>query len=97
MNVNRRDFLIRSALLSSSGIFAHRNYATDAVSGATKLLTKRSRVSDSYSPLIELSSFTGTTDISGDTPDEAHDVFWNKRGFIEKKGGYQRPVKHTML
>lgn len=87
MNVNRRDFLIRSALLSSSGIFANRNYATDAVSGATKLLTKRSRVSDSYSPLIELSSFTGTTDISGDTPDEAHDVFWNKRGFIKRKGG----------
>ena len=85
--MERRDFLINSALISSTGLFSKNAFSTDALSGATKLLDFRNRVSDSYSPLIELSSFTGTKTISGDTPDEAHEIFWDKEGFIKKKGG----------
>ncbi|CBW25748.1 conserved hypothetical protein [Halobacteriovorax marinus SJ] len=64
----------------------------DALSGASKILKNKS-ISSSYSPLIELSAFKGTSEISGDTPDEAHEVFWNKPGFIKKKGGLPKATE----
>ncbi len=84
--VNRRDFLLKGALLSSSGLFSLSRAQIDTLSGATKLIAKNKN-HVSYSPLINLSSFSGTQEISGDTPDEAHEIFWDKYGFIKKKGG----------
>ena len=65
----------------------------DALSVANKLTRSKFPNLSSYSPLITLNSFTGTTEISGDTPDEAHEVFWDKDGFIKKKGGLPIPIK----
>lgn len=88
MSSSRRDFLIKSALLSGSGIFAGKTFGHEPLTrGLREVLKHRDRVSRSYSPLVELKEFTGTTEISGDTPDEAHEIFWNKLGFIQRKGG----------
>lgn len=38
-------------------------------------------------PLQKLKSFSGSIEIEGDMQDEAHEVFWNKDGYIQKKGG----------
>lgn len=91
--MERRDFLIKSALVSSSGLFSNSGISADALSGASKILNLRNRVSDSYSPLRELKAFTGTKEISGDTHDEAHEIFWNKAGFVKEKGGYPKATE----
>lgn len=85
--MNRRDFLIQGAILSSSGLFSSASFGQDILTQASNFLSDRSSSYSSYSPLIELTSFTGTKEISGDTPDEAHEIFWNKPGFIGRKGG----------
>ncbi len=85
---NRRDFLIKSALLSSSGLFAQSAFTSSHFTSLLESMSP-SEILD-ISPIIELSSFTATTEISGDIPDEAHQVFWDKEGFIAGKGGYPR-------
>ena len=88
---SRRDFLIKSALLSSSGLFSNLAFGMDAFTVANNLTRSKFSNLPSYSPLITLKSFTGTTEISGDSPDEAHEVFWNKDHFIKNKGGLPAP------
>ena len=90
---SRRDFLIKSALLSSSGLFSNLSFGMDTISVAKKLTRSKFPNLSSYSPLITLNSFTGTTEISGDTPDEAHEIFWSKESFIKKKGGLTTATK----
>ncbi len=79
--INRRDFLIKSAILSSTGLFAKTSLPSELL-----FSMKPQEVLD-ISPLRELKNFKGTTEILGDTPDEAHEIFWNKEGFIKRKGG----------
>ena len=90
--MDRRDFLIRSAVLSSTGLFASQSFGIDAIKSASKLLNYKNDFSSlsNYSPIINLSGFKGTSELSGDTPDEAHEIFWNKEGFIMRKGGLPR-------
>ena len=38
-------------------------------------------------PLQRLSSFGGSSEIEGDNQDEAHEIFWDKDGYLVKKGG----------
>ncbi len=38
-------------------------------------------------PLERLSAFGGSSVIEGDVHDEAHEIFWNKEGYLLKKGG----------
>lgn len=38
-------------------------------------------------PLQRLSSFGGSSEIEGDNQDEAHEIFWDKDGYLRKKGG----------
>lgn len=76
---NRRDFLIQSALATSVGLFPKKLLSHPAL--------KPHKSGGDISPLIELKDFKGTTEISGDTPDEAHQIFWDKKGFLRDKGG----------
>lgn len=46
------------------------------------------------SPTEKLSAFGGSSIVEGDAPDEAHEIFWNKLGFIQKKGGIPKVTGH---
>jgi len=80
MTTSRRDFLLRSSLLFGSAFVPN-------IFSPRASIFSRGDYSDS-SPIININSFKATDIISGDTPDEAHEIFWNKDGFIKKKGGY---------
>lgn len=51
-------------------------------------------VTDAISPIARIASLAGTKTILGDTHDEAHNIFWDKEGFLAKKGGIPKAHKH---
>lgn len=78
--MNRREFFLGT--LSTSALFLSPkwlNAATPYVASAMLM--------DAMAPLQTLDGFRGSNEIEGDTHDEAHEIFWNKDGFIQKKGG----------
>lgn len=84
--MNRRDFLLHS-LAGGSLLFLPRT-------GLTRSLMDFNPEELSMAPLERLSRFGGSSAIEGDTPDEAHEVFWDKDGFLRKKGGIPAPNSH---
>lgn len=81
--MNRRDFFVVSAAtgaltLLPSWARAQKNFDPG--------LLKNFSAGD-LSPVERLSALRGSTVIEGDTPDEAHEIFWNKDGYLKKKGG----------
>lgn len=82
MTVSRRSFLTGSSMLGAS-LFIPRSFNAFAASQFKHNLAQ-------ISPITMLNSFQASTTITGDTPDEAHEIFWNKTGFITKKGGLPR-------
>ena len=84
-NMNRRDLLLGT--LSATSIMALPSWAR----GSTQNKVFQSLLMDSspidMAPLEKLSAFGGSRVIEGDNMDEAHEIFWNKDGYLAKKGG----------
>lgn len=79
--MNRRDFLLTTLATSSIALVpgwarANRTFSPDLAPMEADI-----------APLQRLSSFSGSNVIEGDVHDEAHDIFWDKAGYIKKKGG----------
>lgn len=81
--MNRRDFLVVSAV--TGGLSLLPSWAK--AHGQTNPLTLKNFTTEDLSPVLRLTALRGSNVIEGDTPDEAHEIFWNKEGFIAKKGG----------
>lgn len=45
-------------------------------------------------PVETLTALKGSSVVEGDTPDEAHEIFWDKDGYIRKKGGMPVAREH---
>lgn len=45
-------------------------------------------------PLERMNRYEGSSEIEGDTHDEAHEIFWDKDGYVRKKGGVPRVSAH---
>jgi protoporphyrinogen oxidase len=80
--MNRRDFLVVSAATGTLSLLPSWARAHNITPGILKNFT-----ADDLSPVQRLSALRGSNVIEGDTFDEAHEIFWNKEGYIQKKGG----------
>lgn len=81
--MNRRDFFLASLSLGSLSLLPKWTHASE-----TALMESFLRVHGmDIAPLERLGRFGGSSEIEGDTPDEAHEIFWNKEGYLQKKGG----------
>ncbi len=78
--MDRRDFLLGT--LTAGPLLAFPKW-----SKAGSFFMPEEFLANDISPLERISAFSGTANINGDTPDEAHEIFWNKDGYIERKGG----------
>lgn len=87
MKQNRRQFLQASLLLTTWSVLPKGAVAEILRTARFTVLT------DSLSPIAEITELKGTKKITGDTFDEAHEIFWNKEGFIAKKGGLPEPTE----
>ncbi len=87
--MNRRELLLSSAAASS--LLMMPSWAK--ASRHSNLLLPSYSALD-MSPAEKLSVFNGSSVVEGDTPDEAHEIFWNKAGYLQKKGGIPAPVEH---
>lgn len=83
--MNRRDFILATLSTSSFMALAPKAHAFEQLAR----LAPRD-----MSPLQRLSSYSGSSVVEGDTHDEAHEIFWNKDGYIARKGGIPRPSAH---
>jgi hypothetical protein len=45
-------------------------------------------------PMEQLTALKGSPIVEGDTPDEAHEIFWDKDGYVRKKGGMPVAREH---
>lgn len=88
--MNRRDFIVVS--LSTGALTLLPSWARSHEAPTPELLKNFS--ADDLSPVQKLSSLRGSPTIEGDTPDEAHEIFWNKDGYIAKKGGIPAVSAH---
>ncbi len=83
--MNRRDFIL--ATLSTSSFVA--------LAPKAQALERLARLAPGeMSPLQRLSSYAGSSVIEGDVHDEAHEIFWNKDGYLARNGGIPRPSAH---
>ncbi len=86
--MNRRDFVVGA--LSSTSLFLLSRGAM----GHPGAWIPPSLLTPDISPLQRLNVFGGSPLIEGDTHDEAHEIFWNKEGYIGTKGGIPRTSAH---
>ena len=83
--MDRRSFILGG--FTAGSIFA--------LPGASKAHPAYQKLVETYlnssavdmAPLERLTSFTGSSVVEGDLQDEAHEIFWNKDGYLQKKGG----------
>ncbi len=80
MAISRREFLAQSGLFGAALLLPPSAKAFSSLSGSPVDWA-------GISPITLLNSFKSSDVITGDTPDEAHDIFWSKDNFIAKKGG----------
>ncbi len=88
--MNRRDFLVVSAATGALTLLPSWARA----SAVTNPLTLKNFTATDISPVLRLTSLRGSNVIEGDTHDEAHEIFWNKDGYIAKKGGIPAASAH---
>lgn len=81
MKQSRREFLQNALYLGAISVLPVKAFTKVMKSATFRPLT------DDISPIAKLSSLRGTNQILGDTHDEAHNIFWDKDGFLAKKGG----------
>lgn len=84
--MKRRDFLLSTLATSSIALIpgwarANRTFSPDF----------SPLIDSDIAPLQHLTSFSGSSEIEGDVYDEAHEIFWDKEGYIKKKGGIPAP------
>lgn len=82
--MNRREFFL--ATLSGSALLSLPSWARDEKLNSYLIKSLTASPLD-MAPLQRLSRFGGSSVIEGDEEDDAHEIFWNKDGFIAKKGG----------
>lgn len=87
--MNRRDFLVVSAATGALTLLP-----SWARSQSINPETLKNFSANDLSPVMRLTSLRGSNVIEGDTHDEAHEIFWNKDGYIQKKGGIPAPSAH---
>lgn len=83
--MKRRQFLLGG--LSVAPLLMLPDWARAGENYQSVLSTFLNSPSNDMSPLERLSSFSGSRTVEGDLQDEAHEIFWNKDGYISKKGG----------
>ena len=81
--MNRREFLLRtfgvtSLVLIPNWLKASSRWTLNNLKNAEFHL---------IAPLQFLNHYKGSTEIEGDVPDDAHEIFWNRDGYLFKKGG----------
>lgn len=81
--MNRREFFL--ATLSGASLLSLPSWARNDKINSYLLNAAASPLD--MAPLQRLNRFGGSSVIEGDEEDEAHEIFWNKDGFIAKKGG----------
>lgn len=70
-----------------------RDFALSALATATLVMLPKRARAERLAPQVDMSPlrretyFGPSQTIEGDSPDEAHEIFWNKDGYIAKKGG----------
>lgn len=89
-SMNRRDFFLATLSLGSLSLVPKWANA-DEKSVLDSFLEVQGM---DMAPLERLGRFGGSSEIEGDTPDEAHEIFWNKDGYIQKKGGIPQASEH---
>jgi hypothetical protein len=77
--LHRREFILKSGMLGAGFVLP-----LDQLFAAT-----RSLESD-CSPEAVLGAWQGSPEFTGDSDTEAHEIFWNKPGFLERMGGIPR-------
>lgn len=85
--MNRRDFVMGS--LVAGPLLSLPKWAKSSSFGFTD-------INDALdmAPLEKLSAFGGSRTIEGDLQDEAHEIFWDKPGYLKKKGGMPVASQH---
>lgn len=81
--MNRRDFFLATLSIGSLSLVPQWASANDQ-SVLNQFLAVQGM---DVSPLERLGRFGGSSVVEGDTHDEAHEIFWNKDGYIQRKGG----------
>ena len=81
--MNRRDFFLATLSIGSLSLIpkwasGHENSPLDSFLQVHGM---------DIAPLERVGRYGGSATVEGDTPDEAHEIFWNKDGYIAKKGG----------
>lgn len=79
--MNRRDFLLSS--LAGGSLLMLPEFARSRTLSENLLPVNEWDMA----PLQRLTSFGGSSVVEGDTHDEAHEIFWDKEGYVKKKGG----------
>lgn len=88
--MNRRDFLVVSGVTGALSLLPSWAKAHTKINP----LTLKNFTSEDLSPVQRLTALRGSNVVEGDTHDEAHEIFWNKDGYIKKKGGIPAPSAH---
>ena len=83
--MNRRSFVLGG--LTAGSIFALPGVAKANPKYQSLLETYLNSSAVDMAPLERLTAFSGSSVVEGDLQDEAHEIFWNKDGYLQKKGG----------
>ncbi len=87
MKQSRRAFLQSALYLGAFSVLPVKTFAKVLKSAVFTPLT------DDISPIAKITALAGTNQILGDNHDEAHNIFWDKEGFLKKKGGIPKSHK----
>lgn len=83
--MNRRSFMLGG--LTAGSLFALPGIAKANPNYRTLLESYLNSNAVDMAPLERLTAFAGSSVVEGDLQDEAHEIFWNKDGYVKKKGG----------
>ncbi len=83
--MNRRSFMLGG--LTASSFLMLPAFAKANPKYQSMLETYLNSSAVDMAPLERLTAFSGSSVIEGDMQDEAHEIFWNKDGYVKKKGG----------
>lgn len=89
--MNRRSFLLGS--LTASSLIMLPSWSKAGTNFDPKLASSFEFTPVDMSPLQKLTSFGGSSEIEGDMQDEAHEIYWNKDGYVAKKGGIPKAAE----
>lgn len=92
MNVDRRSFLKTATVglgFSLLPLWAHAK--------AIPLIKSKNQTLLNLSPELILKEWKGSSQFTGDHEDAAHEIFWDKRGFLQRMGGIPKVSKNYDL